>query len=177
MEGNQAHPDSQDDLEGPCDCITELSNDILSYERFYPGRILGNTFTIINKSDKTLKIEVDFTNEGIDRQTVTDRLLEFYEVTKVKDIEQPYQKFSQQEYVDSEKEFKCWFIEDPYKKTLVKRAEYELKPFDSFEFIIVLKSPVVKKAHFLLTNVRVVNMTNQQEHRVFGFGSLDIPRL
>ena len=124
-----------------------------------------------------MKIQVEFTNDEIVREIVTDRLLEFYEATQIKDIEQPYQRLSQQEYIDSEKEYECWFIEDPYKKTLVKKAEYELKPYDSFEFIIVLKSPVIKKAHFLLTNVRVINRTHKQEHRVFAFGSLDIPRL
>lgn len=55
--------------------------------------------------------------------------------------------------------------------------EYELKPKDSFEFIIVLKSPVIKKTHFLTTNVKVENREYGEEHRVFAFGSLDVPKL
>lgn len=156
---------------------TELSNDILSYERFYPGRILGNTFTIINKTDKTVTINLSFTSEKINNEYVTSRLLEFYEISNPDDIEQPYLKYLQKEFVDAEKEFECWFIEDPYKKNLVKKVEYFLKPMDSFEFIVVLKSPIVKKAHFLMSNVLVENKTHNEKCTVYAFGSLDVPGL
>jgi hypothetical protein len=171
----------QCNCEGECKCPhvyrTELSNDILSYERFYPGRILGNTFTIINKTDKPMNISVDFSDEGLTKEEISNRLMEFYEVSSPEEIEQPYLKWSKQGHVNAEKEYECWFIEDPYKKTLVKSVEYQLKPYDSFEFIVVLKSPVIKQSTFLITNVRVINHTFKEEHRVFAFGSLDVPRL
>lgn len=158
--------------EGP---FIELSNDILSYERFYPGRILGNTFTVMNKTDQTLFINLSFSSEKINKQYVTSRLLEFYEISNPDEIEQPYLKYLKNDFVDAEKEFECWFIEDPYKKNLVKKVEYELKPYDSFEFIIVLKSPIVKKTHFLMSNV-IVQSPNEK-FAVFAFGSLDVPGL
>lgn len=62
-------------------------------------------------------------------------------------------------------------------KTLVKEAHYNLKPYESFEFIIVLKSPVIKKAYFLLANVIITNESVNECHKVFAYGSLDIPKL
>ena len=59
----------------------------------------------------------------------------------------------------------------------MKRVEYELKPYDSFEFIVVLKSPVIKKTNFLITNLDVVNVQYEEKHKVFAFGSLDVPKL
>lgn len=82
-----------------------------------------------------------------------------------------------QDIVDAEKQFECWYIEDPYSKTLVKQVRYELHPHDSFEFIIVLKSPIIKKAYFLTTNINVENVTHLERHKVFAFGSLDVPKL
>jgi hypothetical protein len=156
---------------------TELSNDILSYERFFPGRILGNTFTIINKTNENVSIKVTFTREGLDKQYASNKLMEFYEVSNVDEVEQPYIGYLTKPLVDVEKEYECWFIEDPYAKVLVKEVEYELKPKESFEFIVVLKSPVIKKQKFLTTNVRVRNETHHEDHRVFAFGSLDVPKL
>lgn len=175
-EDYQKHKAMKHDIhrDGPA---TELSNDVLSYERFYPGRILGNTFTIANKTNETLEIHLDFTRKGLDNNFAKKRLLEFYEVSNVEDIEQPYQNYLESKFIDAEDKYKWWYIEDPYKKTLVKSVDYELKPGDSFEFIIVLKSPIVKKTYFLTTNVRVINSTHGEEHWVFAFGSLDVPKL
>lgn len=107
-----------------------------------------------------------------------NKLMEFYEVSKMEDIEKPYPHHLSQQFVDSQKEFSCWFIEDPYARTLVKEAKYELKPNESFEFIVVLKSPVIKKTQLLLTNVKVANLDyEEEEHKVFAFGSLDVPKL
>ena len=143
---------------------TELSNDILSYERFYPGRILGNTFNIKNVTNESISIKVGFTREGIDREHVSKKLMEFYEVSTVDEIEQPYLNYLKHPFIDSQKDFECWYIEDPYQKTLVKEADYELQPGESFEFIIVLKSPIIKKTHFLTTNVRIRNLSHEEEH-------------
>jgi hypothetical protein len=156
---------------------TELSNDILSYERFYPGRILGNTFNIKNVTNEIISIKVGFTREGINREHVSKKLMEFYEVSSFDEIEQPYLNYLKHPFIDSQTEFECWYIEDPYQKSLVKEANYELQPGESFEFIIVLKSPIIKKAHFLTTNVWIRNLNHGEEHWVFAFGSLDVPKL
>lgn len=84
---------------------TVLSNNILSYERFYPGRILGNTFTITNKTSKSFNINLRFSNDGIDNEYVSGRLMDFYEVSKPEDIEQPYLRLSKGNFIDAQKEF------------------------------------------------------------------------
>lgn len=103
--------------------------------------------------------------------------MQFYEVAKPEDIDYPYSKYIHQEYIDADKEFDCWFIEDPVKKTLVKKVEYTLNPLETYEFIIVLKSPIIKKTHFLITNVIVEDLESNYFHKIFAFGSLDIPKL
>jgi hypothetical protein len=40
----------------PLQSQVELTNHILSYDRFYPGRILGNTFSLHNTSDQSRKL-------------------------------------------------------------------------------------------------------------------------
>lgn len=90
--------------------------------------------------------------------------MEFYEVSSVDEIEQPYLNYLKLPFIDAQSEFECWYIEDPYQKTLVKEAKYELKAGESFEFIIVLKSPIIKKTHFLTTNVRIRNLNHEEEH-------------
>lgn len=143
--------EEEEEIKGP---IMSISNDSLSYERFYPGRILGNTFQITNKSPKKAEVTLSFTTEGLDKKFAVERLMEFYEVSSKEEIEQPYLGLLDKPFVNSQELFNCWYIEDPKTKSLVKKASLVLDPEDSYEFIIVLKSPVIKKPHFLLTNVK-----------------------
>ena len=39
----------------------------------------------------------------------------------------------------------AWFMEDPYTKGLVKSVELDLEPEEAYNFIVVLKSEVVRK--------------------------------
>ena len=89
-------------------------------------------------------IQINFTREWLSKEYITHKLQEFYEVGRQEDIEHPYWNYLKQDIIDVEKRFECWFVEDPYSKTLVKQAKYELHPHESFEFIVVLKSPIVK---------------------------------
>jgi hypothetical protein len=84
---------------------TELSNDILSYERFFPGRILGNTFTVINKTKEKISMKLNFTANGIDKDYMSKKLMEFYEVSNVEEVEHPYLNYLQQPIIDVQKEF------------------------------------------------------------------------
>ena len=69
---------------------SEISNDILSYERFYPGRVLGNTFMITNRTNETITIQLSFTREWLSKEYISNKLQEFYEVGKIEDIDNPY---------------------------------------------------------------------------------------
>ena len=52
----------------------ELTTNLLSYERFFPGRILGNTFVARSNSGRPLKFTLKFENNGIDRLFVGEKL-------------------------------------------------------------------------------------------------------
>ncbi|CAI2363712.1 unnamed protein product [Moneuplotes crassus] len=174
--------EEEEEIKGP---IMSISNDSLSYERFYPGRILGNTFQITNKSPKKAEVTLSFTTEGLDKKFALEKLMEFYEVSSKEEIEQPYLGLLDKPFVNSQELYNCWYIEDPKTKSLVKKASLILDPEDSYEFIIVLKSPVIKKPQFLLTNVKCTmkilskskKIPPAEESVVFAFGSLDVPRL
>jgi hypothetical protein len=56
----------------------ELSTNILSYERFYPGRILGNTFCVKNTGDAQAKLKLNFENNSIDRIQVGEKLCDYF---------------------------------------------------------------------------------------------------
>ena len=120
---------------------------------------------------------MNFTREWLSKEYIIYKLQEFYEVGKEEDIELPYRNYIKQEIIDAEKKFECWFIEDPYSKSLVKQVRYELLPHETYEFITVLKSPIIKKSYFLTTNINIENITHMERHKIFAFGSLDIPKI
>lgn len=86
--------------------IMSISNDSLSYERFYPGRILGNTFQITNKSPKRAEVTLSFTTKGLDKNFAMARLMEFYEASTPEEIEQPYLGLLDKPFVDAQEKFK-----------------------------------------------------------------------
>lgn len=166
--------EEEEEEKGP---FMSISNDSLSYERFYPGRILGNTFQVTNKGRKKITVSIVFTTEELNKKFAWERLLDFYEVSKIEEIEEPYHSLLNKPFIDSQKEYDCWFIEDPKSKSLVKEATLDLLSGESYEFIIVLKSPIIKKPKFLITNVKIINETYEEEQLVLAFGSLDVPKL
>lgn len=54
---------------------------MLSYDRFYPGRILGNTFTVKNVSDGARKVRIRFELQDKSPVAIKDHLLEYFEVS------------------------------------------------------------------------------------------------
>jgi hypothetical protein len=155
----------------------ELSTNILSYERFYPGRILGNTFMLKNTSSRAINFVVSFGSTGIDRLYVGEKLCEYYSCDNINEIEECYTKHLMSEIELSEESLKPWHVEDPYTKRLSKQVEMELDPGESYEFIVVLKSPVVNKQTLFATNVVVDNITQNSVLKVFCFGCMETLRL
>ena len=70
----------------------EVSTNILSYERFYPGRILGNTFTIKNVGFKSYSFRIAFENRSIDNSFVEGKLWDYYGWESLSEIEESYSK-------------------------------------------------------------------------------------
>lgn len=159
-----------------CEAL-ELSTHILSYERFYPGRILGNTFILKNTSSRAITFAVSFDSTGIDRLFVGEKLCDYYSCDNINEIEECYTKHLKSEIDSSEVNQKPWNVEDPYTKRLTKHIEMELEPGEAYEFIVVLKSPVANKQTLFATNVVVDNITQNSVQKVFCFGCMERLRL
>lgn len=151
----------------------EFSTNILSYERFFPGRILGNTFIVRNIGTKTIKFTVQFDNSDIDRMLVGEKLCEYYGCDSVNEIEDSYTKHIIDDIDVSENSIKPWNVEDPYTKKLAKSVHMELEPAEEYEFIVVLKSPVMNKQNLFAMNVAVHNTTQDSVHKIFCFGCME----
>lgn len=148
----------------------EISTNILSYERFFPGRILGNTFTIRNVGSQTIKFKLSFDNSDINRLFVGEKLCDYYGCDNVNEIENSYTKHLKSDIDVSKETLNAWHIEDPYTKRLTKNVQMELESGEEYEFIVVLKSPIVNKQTLLAANVNVYDLTRNSLQTVFCFG-------
>lgn len=151
----------------------ELTTNSLSYERFYPGRILGNTFVARNNSGKPLKFTITFENKGIDQLYVGEKLWEYYGIDSVNEIEDFYTKHLTEEVDVSDESLNVWFIEDPYTKTLTQEVDFELPPYSEEEFIIVLKSKAINKQKIYAANVVLDRYESGLNNSVFCYGFLE----
>ncbi len=70
-----------------------------------------------------------------------------------------------------------WFMEDPVSKGLVQEIEFELSPRELFTFIVVLKSPVVRKSTLFAANVLIESAETLGQHSVFCFGAMEVPKM
>lgn len=59
--------------------------------------------------------------------------------------------------------FECWYIENPVSKELTKRITLKLGPRAEQDFIIVLRSPMLKQEQNILSLVTVGLLTYKQE--------------
>jgi hypothetical protein len=151
----------------------ELTTNVLSYERFYPGRILGNTFLARNNSENPLRFTISFQSKGINRLFVGEKLWEYYGIDSINEIEDFYTKHLTEEVDGSEEALSSWYIEDPYTKTLTQEIDFELPPFSEEEFIVVLKSPAVNKQMIYAANVVIDRYETGSVNSVFCFGFLE----
>ncbi len=65
--------------------------------------------------------------------------------------------------VNSEMKYESWFIENPISKELTKRITLKLGPKSQQEFIIVVKSPLVKKTENMLSIINIGLLTYKGE--------------
>jgi len=65
--------------------------------------------------------------------------------------------------MNSEMKFECWFIENPVTKELTKRITLKLGPSAQQDFIIVVRSPQLKRPQDMLSVVNVGLLTYAEE--------------
>ena len=74
--------------------------------------------------------------------------------------ELPFEYKDGEVITNSEKTFKCWYIENPINKELVKHMTLRFGPKVEKEFIIVLKAPQNRLCYNLASfiNIKMVNI-------------------
>jgi hypothetical protein len=65
--------------------------------------------------------------------------------------------------VNSEMKYESWYIENPVSKELTKRITLKLGPKSEQEFIIVVKSPLVKKTENMISIINIGLLTYKGE--------------
>ena len=65
--------------------------------------------------------------------------------------------------VNSEMKHQAWFIENPVSKELTKRITLKLGPKSQQDFVIVVKSPFVRKEENMLSIINVGLLTFKEE--------------
>lgn len=164
--------DEDDDSDDPSESL-EISWSTLSYERFFPGRILGNTFTIKNVGYKACTFQLSFENSNIDSALVKEKMQDYYNWKTFNQVEKTFTKHLENKIDNSEENLSVWYFEDPYTKRLTKNVEMELEPEDEYEFIVVLKSPSINKQTLFAANAIINNFSNQTQQKVFWFGCME----
>ena len=65
--------------------------------------------------------------------------------------------------VNSEVKYESWYIENPISKELTKRITLKLGPRAEQDFIIVIKSPHVKKTEDMMSMINIGLLTYKNE--------------
>jgi hypothetical protein len=71
------------------------------------------------------------------------------------------------------KSLACWYIEDPATKQLAQKIEMTLEVDEEYEFIVVLKSPLINKQSLYAANVSIICEGLDMKHKVFCFGCME----
>lgn len=128
-----------------------IDQQIINFNNFLPGKILGSTLIVVNKTDSEQIIEL-----SVEQSRYTFRKQEivqmFPKTAEVRDNESKIMPFAindkhspnyKEKITNSEMKYECWYIENPVSKELTKRITLKLSPKAEQDFIIVLRSPMV----------------------------------
>ena len=147
--------------------MLEFSTSTLSFERFFPGRILGNTFIVRNNSSEPIKFTLSFSSSGINKAFIGDQLCNYYTCDSLSEISDSYVKHLKSEIDISKENLSVWNVEDPYTKRLAQFIDFQLDGNCEEEFIIVLKSSLNNKQTFFGANVVMDQYENGFKNSVF----------
>ena len=144
--------------------MISVDSEVLNYSTFYPGKMLGSTLSVGNRSscEQIVELSVDSVNEAYNRATIR------------KSFEDPALPFSlrsgAKELIDnSETKHEAWYIENPVSKELTKRITLKLGPKAEQDFIIVVRAPNSSKTENMLSIINIGLLTYADER----FGKTD----
>ncbi len=151
--------------------VTDISKSIfidsfvLNYSSFFPGKMLGSTLNVGNmtNSEQIVELSIDSNTFQFNKKHVTEKFSN-PELPFSLAVEKSNEGVKISEtIVNSEIKHECWFIENPISKELTKRITLKLGPKAEQDFIVVLRSPNIKKHENLLSTISIGLLTFADE--------------
>lgn len=153
-------------VKAPFDDVSDVlyvDSKIMNFNSFFPGRLLGSNLMVANKSncEQIIELSVDQLNYTYNIDRLENQFPQL--VSDEKDVI-PFELQQQKErMVNSEIKHESWFIENPVSKELTKRITLKLGPKAEQDFIIVVRSPNIKRPQNMLSVINIGLLTYKDE--------------
>ena len=149
-------------------CI-EVDNQIINYSSFYPGKMLGSTLNVGNKTDSEQIVELSVDANTM-KYSLKDLRSNFGDENLPYSLEGMHSPLSNgsgknlpDDIVNSEYQHEAWYIENPVSKELTKRITLKLGPRAEQDFIIVVRTPKARSTSYLLSVINIGLLTYADE--------------
>ena len=126
--------------------LIELDSTVINFGVFLPGKLLGSTLLVKNISDddQIVQLVIDSKQEvynvdEFNKQPWFSPLQDY--LPELETTGKSMKDFSNGMVTNSEASYKCWFVENPQTKDLVKHITLKLGPRCEQEFIVVIWAP------------------------------------
>lgn len=127
--------------------VIDIDANVINFGTFAPGKLLGSTLLVRNKSDQeqVVQLVVDSKSQCFEGQNTLEEFAAIKESFDQEDVfydGRLMKKYKSDDLIgNSEKKFKCWYLENPQTKDLVKHITLKLGARCEQEFIIVVRAP------------------------------------
>ena len=143
--------------------MIQVDSQVINYGSFYPGKLLGSTLLVTNvtNQEQLVELSIDGSGEEGNHEYDMGKLMSSREFSFFKEVcKNDDEKTDQKEFVpNSEKQYGCWYIENPMTKDLTKHITLRLGANCEQEFIIVMRAPVRKISQTILSFINLVLTT------------------
>lgn len=148
--------------------VLYVDSKIMNFNTYYPGKLLGSNLMVANLSDceQIIELSVDQINYTYNIDDLEIKYPQLAQEYDAKNSSIPFklrQNKDQSRMVNSEIKHESWFIENPISKELTKRITLKLGPKAEQDFIIVVRSPNIRKCQNMLSLINIGLLTYQGE--------------
>ena len=139
--------------------VLHVDSNIMNFNSYYPGKLLGSTLMVTNLSncEQIIELSVDQSNYTYNIESMQTRF------PNLKNDQAIPFKIKGDRIVNSEIKHESWYIENPVSKELTKRITLKLGPKAEQDFIIVVRSPTSRKSENMVSLINIGLLTYQNE--------------
>lgn len=140
--------------------MLEVDTKVMNFNQYLPGKLLGSTLMVTNltECEQIIELSVDSQNYKYYKSEINKQ----FDGIQGQDSKLPFD-FTKHSMVNSEMKFESWFIENPVSKELTKRITLKLGPKAEQDFIIVVRSPQIKKSENMMSLINIGLLTYGEE--------------